>query len=152
MCIIASYNGRTILVRLEQTLQEQQNLQHPDPRARQRRQDHAPLPDVRPSPARSLGKAVETTPTIGSNVEEIAHKNIKLSAWDLGGQERIRSIWSTYYSRTDAVIFVIDSTDLKGEVIAKTELFKVVINEVPLRLVRTSRMCPSWSSPGWAHP
>jgi hypothetical protein len=33
-----------------------------------------------------LGKAVETTPTIGSNVEEITHKNIKLSAWDLGGQ------------------------------------------------------------------
>lgn len=89
-----------------------------------------------PSP-RSLGKAVETTPTIGSNVEEISHKNVKLSAWDLGGQERIRSIWSTYYTRTDAVIFVIDSTDLKGEVIAKTELFKVVINEVTVSRCRT---------------
>lgn len=55
---------------------------------------------------------------------------MKLSAWDLGGQERVRTIWPTYYTRTDAVIFVIDSTDLKGEVIAKTELFKVVINEV----------------------
>ena len=68
----------------------------------------------------SLGKAVETTPTIGSNVEEITHKNVKFSAWDLGGQERIRSVWSTYYTRSDAVIFVIDSTDLKSEVIAKT--------------------------------
>lgn len=63
---------------------------------------------------RSLNKAVKTTPTIGSNVEEINHKNIKMSAWDLGGQERIRSIWSSYYSRTNAVIFVIDSTDTKN--------------------------------------
>lgn len=99
---------------MEQTDEGQQVLQHPDPRTRQRRQDHPPLPDVRPPSRRSLGKAVETTPTIGSNVEEISHKNVKLSAWDLGGQERIRSIWSTYYTRTDAVIFVIDSTDLKG--------------------------------------
>jgi GTPase SAR1 family protein len=65
-------------------------------------------------------------------VEEIVHKNVRFSAWDLGGQERIRSIWSTYYSRTDAVLFVIDSTDIKSEVIAKTELFKIVINEVLL--------------------
>lgn len=96
---------------------------------------------------RSLGKAVETTPTIGSNVEEITHKNVKFSAWDLGGQERIRSVWSTYYSRTDAVIFVLDSTDIKSEVIAKTELFKIVISEVSARLCRTSRTCRSWCSP-----
>ena len=55
---------------------------------------------------------------------------MKFSAWDLGGQERIRSIWSTYYGRTDAIVFVIDSTDTKNEVISKTELFKIVINEV----------------------
>jgi hypothetical protein len=33
-----------------------------------------------------LGKAIETSPTIGSNVEQVAHKNVKFSAWDLGGQ------------------------------------------------------------------
>lgn len=121
-------DGRLLLLHVEQALQEQPHLQHPYPGTGQRRQDHAPLPDVVPSPRRSLGKAVETTPTIGSNVEEFSHKNVRFSAWDLGGQERIRSIWSTYYSRTDAVIFVIDSTDAKSEVIAKTELFKIVIN------------------------
>jgi GTPase SAR1 family protein len=115
-CCTFSYkqNGRTDLIGLGQALQEQPHLQHPDSRPRQRRQDHPAVPDVPFRSCRSLGKAVETTPTIGSNVEEITHKNIKLSAWDLGGQERIRSIWSTYYTRTDAVIFVIDSTDLKG--------------------------------------
>ena len=75
-----------------------------------------------------MEKAVETTPTLGSYVEEITHKNVKFSTWDLGGQERIRSTWSTYYSRTEAVVFVIDSTDIKNEVIAKTELFKIEIN------------------------
>lgn len=75
-----------------------------------------------------MGKAVETTPTIGSNVEQITHKNVSFSAWDLGGQERVRSVWSTYYSRADAVLFVIDSTDTKNDIITKTELFKVVIN------------------------
>lgn len=28
---------------------------------------------------------IQTQPTIGSNVEEITHKNLKLQAWDLGG-------------------------------------------------------------------
>lgn len=78
---------------------------------------------------RALGKTIETSPTIGSNVENITHNNVKFSAWDLGGQERMRSIWSTYYQRTDAIIFVIDSSDGKNEVISKTELFKIVINE-----------------------
>lgn len=42
----------------------------------------------------------------------------------------MRGLWSTYYTRSDAVIFVIDSTDINSEFTAKTELFKIVINEV----------------------
>ena len=75
-----------------------------------------------------MGKVIDTSPTIGSNVEEINHNNVKFSAWDLGGQERIRSIWQTYYTRTNAIIFVIDSTDVKNQVVSKAELFKIVIN------------------------
>lgn len=33
--------------------------------------------------------------------------------WDVGGQESMRSIWDSYYSSTDAVIFVIDCADKK---------------------------------------
>jgi small GTP-binding protein len=33
----------------------------------------------------SLGEVIVTQPTIGSNVEEVSHKNIKLQVWDLGG-------------------------------------------------------------------
>lgn len=39
-----------------------------------------------------------TQPTIGSNVEEIKYKNIKFTAWDVGGQESLRASWSVYYS------------------------------------------------------
>ncbi len=41
-----------------------------------------------------------TTPTIGSNVEEIVYKNIHFLMWDIGGQESLRSSWSTYYVNT----------------------------------------------------
>ena len=33
----------------------------------------------------ALNEVVVTQPTIGSNVEEVAHKNVKLQVWDLGG-------------------------------------------------------------------
>ena len=41
----------------------------------------------------SLGQLVKTTPTIGSNVEELNYNNVKFQAWDLGGQESTRSVW-----------------------------------------------------------
>jgi hypothetical protein len=43
---------------------------------------------------------VATAPTIGSNVEEIVYKNIKFVMWDIGGQEAVRSSWTTYYVNT----------------------------------------------------
>ena len=59
----------------------------------------------------SLGTLVKTTPTIGSNVEELTYNNVKFQAWDLGGQESIRSVWDVYYMNTDAIVYVIDSQD-----------------------------------------
>ena len=50
---------------------------------------------------RSLGQLVSTTPTIGSNIEEISHNNVKFFAWDLGGQESMRTVWDAYYLNTD---------------------------------------------------
>jgi ADP-ribosylation factor-like protein 5B len=58
-----------------------------------------------------LGEVVATKPTIGSNVEEVNYKNIKLVCWDLGGQESLRASWATYYVGTHAVMMVVDSTD-----------------------------------------
>jgi ADP-ribosylation factor-like protein 5B len=33
----------------------------------------------------SLGEVIVTQPTIGSNVEEVQHENLKMQVWDLGG-------------------------------------------------------------------
>ena len=45
----------------------------------------------------SLGEIIVTQPTIGSNVEEVQHQNLKMQVWDLGGQENLRSHWDAYY-------------------------------------------------------
>mmetsp|Transcript_2622 Transcript_2622/g.7861 ORF Transcript_2622/g.7861 Transcript_2622/m.7861 type:complete len:215 (+) Transcript_2622:242-886(+) len=76
-----------------------------------------------------LGQVVLTQPTIGSNVEEVKHDNITFQVWDLGGQENLRAGWATYFQETDAVVFVVDSNDQDNMVLAKMELFNVVLQE-----------------------
>ncbi len=46
--------------------------------------------------------------------------------WDLGGQSSIRPYWRCYYPNTDAVIFVVDSTDIERLEVAKAELFALL--------------------------
>jgi ADP-ribosylation factor-like protein 1 len=42
--------------------------------------------------------------------------------WDLGGQSSIRPYWRCYYPNTDAIIFVVDSSDIERLATAKAEL------------------------------
>jgi ADP-ribosylation factor-like protein 5B len=76
-----------------------------------------------------LGEVVVTQPTVGSNVEELVYKNIRFEVWDLGGQERLRTSWATYYRGTHAVVMVVDSTDRARISIIKDELFKLLQHE-----------------------
>lgn len=46
--------------------------------------------------------------------------------WDIGGQDRSRALWRHYLTKTDSLIFVIDSSDVKRLAEAKTQLFKIV--------------------------
>ena len=48
-----------------------------------------------------MNEVVHTSPTIGSNVEEVVWNNIHFIMWDLGGQESLRTSWNTYYSNTE---------------------------------------------------
>ena len=77
----------------------------------------------------ALGQLVKTTPTIGSNVEEINYNNVKFQAWDLGGQENMRSVWDVYYLNTDGVIFVIDSNDKENYEESKNQFYKILQND-----------------------
>ncbi len=76
----------------------------------------------------SLGQFVKTTPTIGSNVEELTYNNIKFQAWDLGGQESTRSVWDVYYMNTDAIVYVIDSQDEEYFEESKYQFHKLINN------------------------
>ena len=77
----------------------------------------------------SLGQIVKTTPTIGSNVEELTYNNVKFQAWDLGGQESTRSVWDVYYMNTDAVVYVIDSQDDEYFEESKAQFHKLIHNQ-----------------------
>ena len=51
------------------------------------------------------------TPTQGFNIKSLAYNSFKLNIWDVGGQKSIRPYWRNYFDTTNAMIYVIDSSD-----------------------------------------
>lgn len=95
-----------------------------------------------------MNEVVHTSPTIGSNVEEVVWRNIHFLVWDLGGQQSLRSAWSTYYTNTEVgfsflyfftfkkptfcpqfIIMVIDSTDRERLAVSRDELYRMLQHE-----------------------
>jgi ADP-ribosylation factor-like protein 5B len=79
-----------------------------------------------------MNEVVHTSPTIGSNVEEVRWKNLHFVMWDIGGQESLRQAWSTYYASTNFLILVVDSTDRERIGLTKDELYQMLEHEVSL--------------------
>merc|ERR1712017_46348 len=50
-------------------------------------------------------------PTQGFNIKSLLHEGFKLNVWDIGGQKTIRPYWKNYFENTDAMIYVVDSSD-----------------------------------------
>ena len=51
-------------------------------------------------------------PTQGFNVKQIcSDSGITLNAWDIGGQHAIRPYWRNYFDKSDALCYVVDSSD-----------------------------------------
>ena len=75
------------------------------------------------------GVVTNTQPTVGSNVETIERKNVRLQCWDLAGQTAFRKGWTTFFNGTDSLLFVIDSGDRKRISEARDELFRVLKEE-----------------------
>jgi ADP-ribosylation factor protein 1 len=73
-----------------------------------------------------LNDVVTTIPTIGFNVEKVEYKNLRMTIWDIGGQDRLRPLWRHYYDNTNGVIFVVDSADDLRMDIAKKEIAKTM--------------------------
>ncbi|KAM4770653.1 ADP-ribosylation factor-like protein 14 [Cyanocitta cristata] len=53
-----------------------------------------------------------TMPTIGFNVDMIeVGKDFTLTFWDVGGQKKMRELWSNFLEDTDGLLYVVDSSD-----------------------------------------
>jgi len=72
------------------------------------------------------GSDYESVPTVGFSVETVKMRNITLNVWDVGGQDKIRPLWRHYYTGTDALIFIVDSSDLGRMEEAKKEFLRIV--------------------------
>lgn len=73
-----------------------------------------------------LGEVVSTIPTIGFNVETLQVSKVNLTVWDVGGQEKIRTLWRHYYENVNGLIFVVDSNDRERLHEARDELARLL--------------------------
>ncbi|KAM2876185.1 hypothetical protein COP2_019207 [Malus domestica] len=73
-----------------------------------------------------LGEVVSTIPTIGFNVETVEYKNVSFTVWDVGGQDKIRPLWSYDFQKTQGLIFVLDSNDRDKVSEARDELHRML--------------------------
>ena len=94
-----------------------------------------------------LGEVVTTIPTIGFNVETVEYKHISFTVWDVGGQTKIRPLWQHYYENTDAVIYVVDSSDRERLQEAREELEGILMDD-RMRNVSLLVMCNKVDLPG----
>ncbi|CAG9313450.1 unnamed protein product [Blepharisma stoltei] len=78
-----------------------------------------------------IGETLVLVSTNGPNEENLRYKNIQFLVWDIGGEEKSRVLWYHYYyyyDDTDAIIFVLNSSDMERIEEAKDELHKAANN------------------------
>ena len=63
---------------------------------------------------------------MGFNVEEVQYRGLHFNIWDIGGQTKLRDLWHHYYSGSDAVIYVLDSSDEARIDLARETLENVI--------------------------
>ncbi|CAF0755798.1 unnamed protein product [Brachionus calyciflorus] len=71
-------------------------------------------------------KVATINPTVGFNQEKINFQSVNFNFFDMSGQSRYRSLWEHYYKESNAIIFVIDSSDRMRFVVSNEELADVV--------------------------
>merc|ERR1719352_1456126 len=69
------------------------------------------------------------TPTQGFNIKSVTKDGFKLNVWDIGGQKHIRPYWKNYYENTDAIVYIVDSSDRRRVDEAAEELTELLGEE-----------------------
>ncbi|NWS66743.1 ARL11 protein, partial [Crotophaga sulcirostris] len=98
------------------------------------------------------GQAVETCPTVGFNVESLQTPcRVSFTLWDVGGQGSLRASWPDYLEDTNALIFVLDSTDTARLPEAAAALEEVLSHpsmaDVPVLLLANKQDVPGALAP-----
>lgn len=65
----------------------------------------------------------------GIRTIRISCNRYRLNIWDVGGQKTLRSYWRNYYEQTDALIWVVDTTDLHRLEDCRNELHNLLKEE-----------------------
>ena len=52
-----------------------------------------------------------------------------MMVWDVGGQEKLRNLWTHYFDKSKALIYVVDSSDSERIDLAAKELRRIVAHE-----------------------
>lgn len=60
--------------------------------------------------------------TVGYNVDKFTKEKVEFTAFDMGGAQKFRGLWESYYSNIDGVVFVVDSIDSLRMCVVKDEL------------------------------
>ena len=75
----------------------------------------------------------QVAPTLGFEIVTLVYalneQEYKLNVWDIGGQKSIRSFWRNYFEETDALIWVVDSSDKARMEVCTQELAGVLQQE-----------------------
>lgn len=88
-----------------------------------------------------------TDPTIGFNVEMIkTSKDMTLTIWDVGGQQKMRTAWDNYLEDMDCLVYVVDSSNKRHLEESKKELELILkhdnIKNVPVVVLANKQDLP----------
>jgi len=96
---------------------------------------------------------VQAPPTIGFNCEKFKPtegkaKGCLFTVWDVGGQEKLRPLWRSYVRHTDAIVYVVDSSEKERFEEAKIELSNLlrcpdIPSSVPVLLLANKQDLPN---------
>ncbi|KAH6915474.1 ADP-ribosylation factor-like protein [Coprinopsis sp. MPI-PUGE-AT-0042] len=70
------------------------------------------------------------SPTLGFNIKTFVHRTyVKLNLGDVGGQTTLRPYWRNYFEQTDALVWVVDSSDRMRMDDCKRELHSLLTED-----------------------
>ncbi|XP_052827869.1 uncharacterized protein LOC106879364 [Octopus bimaculoides] len=94
-----------------------------------------------------LNEYVNTIPTMGFNVETVTFKGLSFTVWDVGGQDKIRSLWKHYYQDISCLLYVVDSADKNRMAESRYELNAVLrqkeMEDVPVIILANKQDLPN---------